>query len=75
MNGAQRKEFFSTKPMAERIAHDVRNCGAILRSDRNLESRGEGGYTLTEKGVAHLKIRPTPPLTPRIPTGALAECP
>ena len=42
MKDAQRKEFFSTKPMSERIAHDVRNCGAILRSDRDLEGRGEG---------------------------------
>ena len=42
MNDTQRKEFFSEKPMAERIAHDIRNCGQILRSDRDLEGRGEG---------------------------------
>lgn len=42
MNDQKRKELFNSKPMAERIAHDVRNCGGILRSDRDLEGRGEG---------------------------------
>ena len=42
MNDAARKELFSTKPMSEHIAHDIRNCGQILRSDRDLEGRGEG---------------------------------
>ena len=42
MKDALRKEFYSNKPMAEHIAHDIRNCGTILRSDRDLEGRGEG---------------------------------
>ena len=42
MNDEARKELFSTKSMSEHIAHDIRNCGQILRSDRDLEGRGEG---------------------------------